>query len=363
LEKYKKLIEERRSKNMFRSLSSFSFDDYIDFCSNDYLGLSKISFDSDLDYQSATGSRLISGNSSIYNKVEHFLAEFFEAESALIFNSGYDANIGLLSSLPQKGDTVIYDELIHASIRDGIRLSNAKSFKFKHNDLEDLKAKISKSEGELFLVVESVYSMDGDFAPLKEVVDICNKSKVKLIVDEAHSGGIFGVGGRGLVVELGLQNDVFARVLTFGKAYGAHGAVVLSNELLKEFLVNYARSFIYTTGLPNLSIERIVKVVAEGKYSHQIRKQLFDNIKEFKRRFSNSELYQIDSDSPIQTLILPGNSNVKAFEEFLLNEKIWCKAILSPTVSEGKERLRVSIHAFNTKRQLDLLETAITKFL
>lgn len=337
---------------MLRSLSSFSFEDFKDFASNDYLGLSGWTYESDEDFKSSTGSRLITGNSKQLDHTENFLAEFFEADSALIFNSGYDANLGLFSSLPQKEDTVIYDELIHASIRDGIRLSNARNFKFAHNDLIDLKSKLKNATGEIFIAVESVYSMDGDFAPLKEILKIAKEYNAKVIVDEAHSGGVFGTGGRGICQEKQIQDQVFARVITFGKAFGSHGAIVLGNRKLKEFLVNFARSFIYTTGLPNHAIERIEKVVIESKYIENKRKILFANIEYFKSLFSSWEEYQIESDSPIQTLIFPGNEKVKSLEKELLSYKFLCKAILSPTVPKGKERLRISIHSFNTKEEI-----------
>ncbi len=360
MEKYLQKLEERKANGLFRSLSSFSLEDYTDFYSNNYLGFADLEFESDLDYVSATGSRLISGNSEIYDSCENYLAEFFEADAALIFNSGYDANLGLLSSLPQKGDTVIYDELVHASIRDGIRLSHAKAFKFQHNSILDLEKKLQKTEGEVFVVAESVYSMDGDFSPLEGLVQLCKKYNAKLIVDEAHAAGVFGAGGRGLSVKHNLVDDLFARVVTFGKAYGAHGAIVLGSKELKEYLVNFARSFIYTTGLPNHSIERIQQVVHQSRYENELRVKLKENIQYFKQMFAESAQYQISSDSPIQTLIFPGNSEVKKIEERLLKEGILCKGILSPTVPEGKERLRISIHSFNTEGEIKKLHRLIT---
>ncbi|MCB0477656.1 MAG: pyridoxal phosphate-dependent aminotransferase family protein [Crocinitomicaceae bacterium] len=355
LDKYLKRLEERRANGLFRELSSFSFEEYVDFCSNNYLGLATKTYESELDFQAATGSRLISGNSELYDHTEVFLADFFESDSALIFNSGYDANLGFFGSVPQKGDTVIYDEYIHASVRDGIRLSHAKNLKFQHNSIEDLENKLLKAEGEIFVAVESVYSMDGDFAPLEIIADLCQKYNAKLIVDEAHSAGIYGPGGRGLVVKLSLQDKVFARLVTFGKAYGSHGAVVLGNKNLRDYLINFARSFIYSTGLPNVAVERIFEVVQNGKYMEEMTHKLFINVDFFKSLFSDSPMYQINSESPIQTLIIPGNEAVKRLEAKLLKEKIWCKAILSPTVPEGMERLRVSIHSFNSKKEIEKL--------
>ena len=213
-----------------------------DFFSNDYLGFAS---DQEIDLEvgnedlpgfqknGSTGSRLISGNSKAHEELESALAAFFSAESALLFNSGYDANIGLLSAVLQRQDAVFFDRLSHASIRDGISLSSASSYGFEHNDLVDLKKKLSNGRsisGQNYVVVESVYSMDGDEAPLEELVAFCRSEKLYLIVDEAHATGVLGPDGSGLVSSLGLERDVFARVHTFGKALGCHGAAVLGSQ-------------------------------------------------------------------------------------------------------------------------------------
>ena len=201
----------------------------------------------------STGSRLITGNHGLHEELESELAEFFGTPEALLFNSGYDANLGLFSCVPQHGDVILFDEFCHASIRDGIKLSNSKSFSFKHNNLEDLQKKYnntSKHNGNTFLVAESIYSMDGDQAPLLELAEFCQKNKIYLIVDEAHATGVIGGSGRGLVNELGLGDSVFARIHTFGKAMGCHGAVILGSKELRNYLINFAKSFIYTTAMP-----------------------------------------------------------------------------------------------------------------
>ncbi|MGB1248241.1 MAG: aminotransferase class I/II-fold pyridoxal phosphate-dependent enzyme, partial [Chitinophagales bacterium] len=231
----KQKIKERKDKNAFRTLSVEN--DLIDFCSNDYLGLARSQelasrVEEELQkctkkINGSTGARTITGTLKLTQDLELFLAQFHGAKSALIYNSGYTANLGLFSALPYRGDTIIYDELIHASIRDGIGLSRANSFSFRHNDLSSLEKKLSLAKGNKYVAVESIYSMDGDVAPLLEVSSICKKYNAALIVDEAHSNGIFGEKGEGLVSELGLENDIFARVMTFGKAIGCHGAAIL----------------------------------------------------------------------------------------------------------------------------------------
>ncbi|RZL31360.1 MAG: aminotransferase class I/II-fold pyridoxal phosphate-dependent enzyme, partial [Pedobacter sp.] len=221
-------LKERTENGLLRKLTSTSLPS--DFSSNDYLGFAQSSTLKNLIKtqteaisnikNGSGGSRLLSGNHSYTEQTEQFIANFHQAPSGLIFNSGYDANVGLLSSIPQRGDTIITDELIHASLIDGARLSYADRFKFKHNDLTDLDQKLRNAKGIIYVVVESVYSMDGDLAPLTEICNLCEKYNANLIVDEAHATGIFGEKGKGLVVQLKLQSKVFARIVTFGKAIG-----------------------------------------------------------------------------------------------------------------------------------------------
>ena len=230
-EKIKKRIEAQSLRKLPKS------NDSVDFCSNDYLGLSSSEvvfervheylLEMEIQQNGATGSRLISGNHVLYEQVEEFLCQFHESESALIFNSGYDANIGFLSSVPQKGDVILFDELVHASIRDGITMSLAKSYKFKHNDLLHLKELLQKfSEIEdVYVVTESVFSMDGDLPEMKNLVDTCTRSNALLVLDEAHAIGVFGEKGAGFVQEFELQDAIFARIITFGKGLGCRGLI------------------------------------------------------------------------------------------------------------------------------------------
>jgi 8-amino-7-oxononanoate synthase len=364
LKHIKDKLEQRKSENALRELKIN--ENLVDFCSNDYLGLASEAEIHVLEEvvsktYGATGSRLISGNHKVTEEVEVFLAAYYKAESALIFNSGYNANIGVFSSLPQRGDTIIYDELIHASIRDGIKLSNAHSFSFKHNDINSLEEKIENAKGHVWIAVESIYSMDGDEAPLEELVNVSKKVDAALIVDEAHACGIFGAKGEGLVVEYGLENEVFARVATFGKALGLHGAVVLGNQLLREYLINYSRAFIYTTALPLPSVLAMKK--AHTFLTNHLGRieQLKELISYFKFNIQHSTFNIVQSDSSIQCIIVPGNAAVKKLAENVQNNGFDVRPILSPTVAKGEERLRICLHAFNTKSQIDGLIKAIEK--
>ncbi|HSZ87093.1 MAG TPA: aminotransferase class I/II-fold pyridoxal phosphate-dependent enzyme, partial [Puia sp.] len=253
-----KKLAERKDLNAYRQLQLPK--NKIDFFSNDYLGISKAKLLSAVDGQlstGSTGSRLLSGNYPLIEETEKMIATFHDAESGLIFNSGYDANVGLVSCIAQRGDTILYDHLSHASIRDGMRLSFAQSFSFVHNDTEDLEKKLKAAQGNIFVVTESVFSMDGDIAPLKIISELCEKYNANLIVDEAHATGVVGEKGEGLVQQLNLQEKCFARMHTFGKALGCHGAVILGSETLKNYLINFSRAFIYTTSLPEISVEAI----------------------------------------------------------------------------------------------------------
>ena len=355
-----KKLNERREQNAFRTLRLTQGK--VDFCSNDYLGLAKVSghFEwPDTLQHGSTGSRLLAGNYKLIEETEKMIAAFHQTEAALIFNSGYDANVGLLSCVPQKGDTIIYDYLSHASIRDGIRLSFARSFSFAHNDLDDLEKKLklvsgdTNHHGHVFVATESVFSMDGDMAPLNEIVALCEKYNTHLIIDEAHATGVVGEMGEGLTQHLNLQNKVFARVHTFGKALGCHGAAVTGSAALRDYLINFARSFIYTTALPEKSAAAIKQSYELFPLMNEERNHLNNLILQFQNA---SLLYKIyKSITPIQIVEVPGNDEVKQLADILQQNNLDVRPILYPTVPKGSERLRVVLHAFNTSDEVDKL--------
>ncbi|MBS1579499.1 MAG: 8-amino-7-oxononanoate synthase [Bacteroidetes bacterium] len=353
-----KKLQERKQQNAFRKLTLN--ENKIDFCSNDYLGIEKnnlLTLNNSYFSTGSTGSRLLAGNYKLIEEVEQQIASFHKSEAALIFNSGYDANIGLLSSVPQKGDTVIYDSLAHASIRDGMRLSFAQSFSFLHNDTQDLEKKLQHATGNVFVVTESVFSMDGDFCPLQEIVVLCKTYNANLIVDEAHATGVVGEKGEGLVQLLQLQNKIFARVHTFGKACGCHGAVVLGSVTLKNYLINFSRSFIYTTALPPHAVAVIKKSYELFPAMQQERKHLQQLIQQFQSAPIN--YVKLISQTPIQVVIIKGNEEARNLAKKLQENNLDVRAILYPTVPKGKERLRIVLHAFNTINEVDTLITIL----
>lgn len=343
----------------------------VDFCSNDYLGFAssallkhktaEIIRQYPFQNSGATGSRLISGNNAFAEELENILAKFHNTEAALLFNSGYDANLGFFSSVPQKHDLIIFDELVHASIRDGIKMSRANAISFSHNNLEDLAHQIQAQQYEqLYVVVESIYSMDGDEAPLQALVALCKKQQAHLIVDEAHATGIYGKNGEGLVQQLNIESEVFARIHTFGKALGCHGAVVVGSNILKQFLVNYARSFIYTTALPFHSLASISAAYKLLPFQNIKRQKLNTLIQLFKEK-TTGKLPLLESNSPIQSIILSGNKKTKNISLKLENEGFYAKAILHPTVAKGSERIRICLHSFNTNQEVTKLADILIK--
>ncbi len=351
-----KKLEERSAGNFLRSLSVKK--GLIDFCSNDYLGISTRHLLTDESYHQynhgARGSRSLSGNSQLAEDTESLIASFHDAEAALLFNSGYNANTGLLGSVPQRSDIILYDALSHASIRDGIRLSLAQAYPFAHNDLNDLEEKLKQfpsSVGRnIFVATETVFSMDGDVAPVEGLVCLCEKHGAHLIIDEAHAIGVVGDKGEGLVQHLGLHHQVFARIYTYGKGPGCHGAAVLGSSKLKSYLINFARSFIFTTALPETAIRAIAKTYSIFPGMQQEREQLKSLIGFFQRQQLPFE--KLQSQTPVQGVIIPGNSAVKTLSALMESKGIDIRPILYPSVPKGKERLRISLHAFNAEDQI-----------
>lgn len=358
-------LQQRQESNAMRSLTGTNGK--TDFFSNDYLGLARhqgihswacqMIEDRDGLCNGATGSRLLSGNHPFYPQLEQLLANHHESP-ALVFNSGYAANLGFFSAVPQRQDLVFYDEYSHASIRDGIRLGVAKAIKFPHNDLDALGELLKKHEtgGERYIITESVFSMDGDSPDLVALASIASEFHCRLVIDEAHAIGVLGDVGKGLVHEKGITEAVFARIITFGKAMGSHGAAILCSDQLRQFLLNFARSFIYTTAMPPHGVATIIAAY-QYLFTESGKKKL-EEIRENIRYFSQeleamglSEAF-IPSNSAIHCCLLAGNDKAKEVAHALQLQGFDVRPILSPTVPEGKERLRFCLHSFNTKTEI-----------
>lgn len=345
-----------RRKQMGNSRSLENRSNLIDFSSNDYLGIArseqfKRMLQTEIatfDLLGSTGSRLLTGNSLYVEKLEDKIANFHCFETGLLFNCGYMANVGLISAVADENDQILFDSGVHASMRDGIYLSRATAFPFKHNETEHLEKRLKncRSKGERFICIESIYSTDGSEAPLIEIVQLAKQYNAHLIVDEAHAVGVLGKSGRGLVEERGLTHQVFAVIVTFGKALGAFGAAVLGSLFLKEALIQFSHAFIYTTALPFYSLAAI-------KCSYDLFPQLENERSKLKELIQFLHLNGIRvSNTHIQPISVKGNKAAKEISNNLYQQGIDLRALLSPTVRSGSEILRLCLHAFNSKMEL-----------
>jgi 8-amino-7-oxononanoate synthase len=357
-------LNQRRANGNYRSLSVYS--EGIDFLSNDYLSwasskkidtwLKENNAAFDTSMAGSTGSRLMSGNHQSIEALEKEIAALHEAEAALIFNSGYNANLGLIQAISDRNTTLVCDALVHASLLDATRLAHTKNvYKFQHNDLKDLDTKLTNAEGKKVVVVESVYSMDGDAAPLDQIVELCRKHQAVLVVDEAHALGVCGSRGLGLCNPAQWNDVLLARVYTFGKAMACHGAAVLGSELLRQYLINFARPFIYTTALSPHAVACIEAAYKLLSKSDVERSSLQQNIAAFRVSAEKHGVCLINSFSAIQCLIVGTNQRTKRIADGLNEAGFLCKAILHPTVPEGTERIRFCLQANHDARDYGIL--------
>ncbi len=341
--KLKKLVK----SNALRSLKQR--EQLIDFTSNDYLGLAR-----DAHFQEAvirrwrewsvelpkkvgsTGSRLLTGNHRFFEQTEEKIAAFHGFSSSTLFNCGYMANLSLISSFFDENDTLLLDVQVHASMHDGLALTKARTFYFRHNDLDHLEKRLKAARGRCFICIESIYSMSGDLAPLKEIDQLCDRYGAHLIVDEAHAVGVLGPQGKGLVAQENLQDKIFACMIAFGKAVGAHGAAILGSKLLKTTLLNQARPLIYTTALPLPLLAAIECSYAKFPGMQKQRTQL--------KNLSNN----LGFSSHIHPFFVIGNSKARLASQSLAHRGFDVRPILSPTVRTGQERLRFTLHSYNS---------------
>lgn len=328
----------------------------IDLGSNDYLGLAtdprmKQAVLDAVDAApriASTGSRLLSGHDEGWTTVENNFARWIGAEAALYFTSGYAANIGLLSAILRPDDVIFSDSANHASLIDGMRLAKSKRVIFPHLDLNALEAELRwahSGSGARFIVVESIFSMDGDRAPLCEIAALAARYEAELIVDEAHATGVFGVEGRGCVAEAGLTRRVFATVHTCGKAIAAAGAFVCGAEPLRRFLINRARTFIFNTALPPYFAGQVFAGMQLAAAAEAERAQLAD-LSVFLRNALLGNGFDIaGSESHIVPIVLGSNDAAVAYASLLQSRGYGIRAIRPPTVPPGTARLRVSLTA------------------
>ncbi len=357
-ERLHRKLQQRLTSGNLRQLKLV--ENLADFSSNDYLGLAQNKELSEEIVQrhhnlqltnGSSGSRLLTGNSAYAEQLEDKLGEIFGGK-ALLFSSGYLANLAVLSSVPQRGDTVIYDEAIHTCIKEGVRLSNARHYSFRHNDIKDLVKKLKASKGPAVVVIESIYSMEGDWADLSTIMEVCKDFNAELIIDEAHTTGWYGPTGAGWVRELGLEDQFLARIYTFGKALGAQGGVVIGEKRLIDYLVNMGRPFIYTTAPSDWMLCQLDVSWDFIGNSHLEVDKLNQNINLFNDLMSGQREFRSNPRSPIQLITAGGNKQAVAMADFLFSKGFDVRPILAPTVKPGSERLRICLHSFNTADQI-----------
>jgi 8-amino-7-oxononanoate synthase len=367
-----RIAEELHSLETKQRKRSFQLPKGIDFTSNDYLGFTH---DADLRAQLSSllltdiplgsgGSRLLRGNHIWHEQAERDFAEFQDTESSLFFSSGYSANMAVLTALPSRRDAIIYDANVHASIKEGVRASLAKSVSFQHNSLDSLRAAASRLEAEhVFIVVESLYSMDGDEAPLRELASFAHDAKFSLVVDEAHATGIFGKHGQGLVDECGVRDQTLLSIHPCGKALASSGAFVASSELVRSYLLNKARTMIFTTALPPIIPAMLSAVIRKLASTDERIRTLFENSAFVRESLRNSlKTWTVpEGRSPIIPVIIGTDEMACAVGDELQRMGMDVRPIRPPTVAEGTARFRITINADHTQSELDLLVNSLTE--
>lgn len=363
------LIEEQGLTRKLRSFSNGNESEiimngkkFLLFSSNNYLGLAtdfrlrKKAFEGISKYGTgAGGSRLTTGNFVIHEQLECEIADLKKTEAAIVFSSGYLANIGVISSVMKAGDMIFSDAWNHASIIDGCRLSTAKTIVYEHADMVDLEHKLRKShgDGKKFIVTDGVFSMDGDIAPLPEIVALAKKYNVYIMIDDAHATGVLGNDGRGTADYFGLKDDIDLTVGTLSKAIGAEGGFVATSSIAKNYLLNSARSFIFQTALSPSAIEAAREGISIIQHEPERREQLLNNAKYLRLKLVESGFVVKGGETPIISLLIGDAHEAMQFSEKLMDEGVFIPAIRPPTVPKGSSRLRITVMATHTMEQLD----------
>lgn len=334
---------------------------FVNFCSNNYLGLNghedikNAVVEATMRWGTSSGaSRLIVGNLEIFEEAEERLAKFKGTETALIFPSGYQANLSVISTLVNDGDVILSDELNHASIIDGCRLSKAKVVVFKHNDLTHLEELLKSVSGrKKLIVVDSVFSMDGDFAPLKEIYELANRYDSWLLVDDAHGTGTIGDKGRGCLEHFGIYDDNVMVLGTGGKALGVAGAFLCCNNVVRQYLINRCRGFIYSTApMPAIPAGLMAAISVIQKEPWRVEKlKLLSSY--FWKRLREKGLKTSKSPSHIIPFIVGDNKRAINFEEKLYNNGYFARAVRPPTVPEGTARIRFTLTSQHEIQHID----------
>ncbi len=332
----------------------------LNLCSNDYLGLpvTKLTIK-----QIQSSSRLVSGNDSSFKILETKLAKHKSQEQGLVFPTGYMANLGSITSVIQKGDLILSDERNHASIIEGCRLSGAKISVYKHNDIEDLNQKLRSKEKRKFIITEGIFSMDGDFANLKQIVEIAQKKNAITILDDAHGDFVIGNDGKGTPNHFGVSKKIDLYISSLSKGLGSFGGYIASQKNVIDLCINRSKSFIYTSALPSVLVEFSLKRFESDRKKQQ--EKLWKNVRHLITGLKQLG-YQINSETHIIPIIIGSEKNALTFGKFLFYKGIYAQPIRYPTVKRNKARIRISVSAWLSKNQIDdaidVFEAAGKKF-
>jgi len=328
--------------------------------SNDYLGLNIGSFHFN---QFQSSSRSVTGNDNKFLELEKKLSKHKSQEKSLVYPTGYMANLGAISAIVEKHDTIFSDELNHASIIEACRLTSAKIKIYKHNDMDDLESKIQKTKGKKFIVTEGVFSMDGDLSKIKEITEISSKHDIITILDDAHGDFVFGRDGKGTADQSRVGKKIDLYVSSLSKGLGSFGGYISAQKNIIELCINRSKSFIYTSALPSPIIEFTLKRFNANR--EQRRKKLWSNIKLFHNGLQEIG-YEVKSSSQIVPLIIGSEETTLEFGKYLFKNGIFAQPIRYPTVKKNSARIRFSITAWHTKKQinstLSILEKCNKKF-
>ena len=370
-------LHSRKSKGLYRDRLtlegsqganvSIAGQDYLSFCSNDYLGLANhpelieaVCKGAQQYGVGAGASHLIIGHHTSHHKLEEMLADFTGFPRALLFSSGYMANAGVVSALVGRGDEIYSDKLNHASLNDAAMLSHAKWIRYPHLDLAILENRLSVSQAKCKLVMtDAVFSMDGDIAPVSELLVLCEKYNAWLLLDDAHGFGVVGNEGRGIISHYGLSSPRIIYMATLGKAAGVSGAFIAGQEIVIEALIQYARSYIYTTAMPPLLSYTLLKSIELIRREGWRRRKITKLTEYLKNNLKFLRWTLLPSDMPIQPVIIGENREVMQVRNELQNRGILVPAIRPPTVPKSSARLRISLSAAHTIKDVEQLATVL----
>ena len=369
LEFIKTELNKLKNDNLFRELqNTIVSKQYIhsknkkllNLSSNDYLGLNIGNF---YFNQFQSSSRSVTGNDNKFLELEKKLSKHKSQEKSLVYPTGYMANLGAISAIVEKHDTIFSDELNHASIIEACRLTSAKIKIYKHNDMHDLESKIKKTKGKKFIVTEGVFSMDGDLSKIKEITEISSKHDIITILDDAHGDFVFGRDGKGTADHFRVGKKIDLYVSSLSKGLGSFGGYISAQKNIIELCINRSKSFIYTSALPSPIIEFTLKRFNANR--EQRRKKLWSNIKLFHNGLQEIG-YEVKSSSQIVPLIIGSEETTLEFGKYLFKNGIFAQPIRYPTVKKNSARIRFSITAWHTKKQinstLSILEKCNKKF-